>query len=301
MRRCRIAILALTALLLLPAAAALSPTDAVEDADDPQPDDGPVVTPVTPVPPLGPEDPKDTVEDLLGEDADEDTPDEGGSDGWWDWEDVERVGSGVGDALTSSWGLAAIALGALSAGGAWWVGGARLTTPEEVLQNEVRSNIYEYVSETTGAHLHQISEELDLSTTNAVWHLRKLQEAGLVDSKKFNGYRIFYPVDGGVEAQKLSIGVNVLGNDNARRIFEHLTREPGHHQREIARSLDINHGTVRWHLRKMRKAEMVVETKKGNATKYFPTDLGREALTEIGGAVPDPEPAQAPAPEPTPA
>lgn len=298
MRRCRIAALAVIVLLSLPAAVALSPTDTVDESAESGPDGAPTVTPVTPV---GPEDPKDTVEELLGEEADEEDPGGGGSDGWWDWEDVGNVGSNVGDALTSTWGLAAVALGALSAGGAWWYGGARLTTPEEVLENEVRSNIYEYVRETTGAHLHQISEDLDLSTTNAVWHLRKLQEAGLVESKKFNGYRIFYPVEGGVEAQKLSIGVNVLGNDNARRIFEHLAREPGHHQRQIARSLDINHGTVRWHLRKMRKAEMVVETKKGNATKYFPTDLGREALTEIGGAVPEPEPVEAPAADPTPA
>lgn len=282
MRTAQAAVLALLASLFIVATAPVAsavppnPADAVlgPGAADvmggegvPDPDDQP--------------DPREVVERLLGDDADRADPDKGAGDGgFWDWDDVARVGATLGAALTSGYGLAAIALGALSAGGWYLFGGTRLSTPEEVLENDVRSSIYEYVKETTGAHLHQISTDLDLSTTNAVWHLRKLEDAGLVKSKKFNGYRIFYPVEGGIEAQKLSIGVSVLNNDNAQRIFEHLAHHPGKHQRQLARALDINHGTVRWHLRKMRSAEMVVEIKKGNTTKYFPTDLGRRSLAE---------------------
>lgn len=160
-------------------------------------------------------------------------------------------------------------------------GGARFVTPAEVLQNDVRQRIFAYLRERVGANLKQVTDDLSLTTTNAIWHLRKLEEAGLIHSKRFNGYKVFYPAEGGVEARRLSLGKTALVNGNAQEVFEHVVAHPGTHQREIARALGVNHGTVRWHLKKLIYAELVVETRRGKASSYEPTSMGLAALREV--------------------
>ncbi|HEX2021315.1 MAG TPA: helix-turn-helix domain-containing protein [Candidatus Thermoplasmatota archaeon] len=161
-------------------------------------------------------------------------------------------------------------------------GGARFVTPAEVLANDVRQGIYGYLKDRVGANLKQITDDLSLTTTNAIWHLRKLEEAGLIHSRRFNGYKVFYPAEGGIEARRLSLGKTALANAHAQEVFEHVVSHPGTHQREIARALGVNHGTVRWHLKKLMSAEMIVESRKGKASAYEPTPIGLAALREVG-------------------
>lgn len=186
----------------------------------------------------------------------------------------------------------AVGLAGLASAGLFF-GGARFVTPAEVLQNDVRQRIFAYLRERVGANLKQLTDDLHLTTTNAIWHLRKLEEAGLIHSRRFNGYKVFYPAEGGVEARKMSLGKTALANDNAQEVFEHVVANPGTHQREIARALGVNHGTVRWHLKKLMHAELIVETRRGKASAYEPTPIGLSALREVEARKPV---AAAPAP-----
>ncbi|HVM44482.1 MAG TPA: helix-turn-helix domain-containing protein [Candidatus Thermoplasmatota archaeon] len=193
----------------------------------------------------------------------------------------------VADPLTAAgfelpWlAVAGAALGIAGLAAAFFFGGARFVTPAEVLQNDVRRRIYHYLKVRVGANLKQVTDDLALTTTNAIWHLRKLEEAGLIHSKRFNGYKVFYPAEGGVEARKISLGKTALANGNAQEVFEHVVAHPGSHQREIARALGVNHGTVRWHLKKLLHAELIVETRRGKASSYEPTPIGLTALREV--------------------
>lgn len=181
-------------------------------------------------------------------------------------------------------GLALAGLASLAA--AFFQGGARFVTPAEVLANDVRKGIYAYLKDRTGANLKQVTDDLTLTTTNAIWHLRKLEEAGLVHSRRFNGYKVFYPAEGGVEARRMSLGKTALANENAQEVFEHVASHPGTHQREIARALGVNHGTVRWHLKKLLSAELIVETRRGKASAYEPTPMGLAALRQVSAGRP---------------
>lgn len=178
--------------------------------------------------------------------------------------------------------LALMGLGAAAVGFALFQGGARFVTPAEVLQNGVRQQMFAYLKRTVGANLKQLTDDLRLTTTNAIWHLRKLEEAGLIHSRRFNGYKVFYPAEGGIEARRISLGRTALQNENAQEVFEHVVAHPGTHQREIARALGVNHGTVRWHLKKLLSAELITETRQGKAASYVPTTIGLQALRDVG-------------------
>lgn len=190
-----------------------------------------------------------------------------------------------------------VLVGAAGIGIAAWFafrGGAKFVTRENVLENETRSDLYEFIQDKPGTHLRAIADELDLSTTNVLWHLRKLEDADLVRGEKLEGYKVFYPNEG-AEGKRKAMASAVLRNDNAQAILEYIATEPGAHQRAIARALDVNHGTVRWHLRKMLKTDLVLEVKRENTIQYYLTDLGASVMaerTEPSLSEPTPSPAE---------
>ncbi len=163
-------------------------------------------------------------------------------------------------------------------------GGIKYVTPENVLKTEVRKSLYEYIDNFPGSHLREIARELDLKPSNAAWHLRKLEQTNLVRSREIGGKKVYYLVEGGVEARKEAIAEAILRNKNARDIMQYLQDNPGKHLLEIAHALDLNHHTVKWHIKKMYIAELINgDTTNSAYPVYYPTDIGIEAIKNSSG------------------
>ncbi|HDD57302.1 MAG TPA: winged helix-turn-helix transcriptional regulator [Thermoplasmatales archaeon] len=158
-------------------------------------------------------------------------------------------------------------------------GGIKYVTPENVLDKEIRRTIYSYLNEYPGSHLREIARDLDLKPSNAEWHLRKLEQSNLVRSRKIGGKKVYYLVEGGVESRKRAIAESILRNKNARMIMQYLHDNPGKHLLEIARALNLNHHTVKWHIKKLQMAELVEGDRSKSAYPvYYPTEIGLEAV-----------------------
>ena len=159
------------------------------------------------------------------------------------------------------------------------LGGIKYVTPENVLNTEVRKNLYNYIDGCPGSHLREIARELDLKPSNAAWHLRKLEQTNLVRSRVIGGKKVYYLVEGGVEARIEAIAESILRNKNARDILLYLQDNPGKHLLEIANALSLNHHTVKWHIRKMYMAELIDgDTSNSAYPVYYPTEIGVHAV-----------------------
>ncbi len=157
--------------------------------------------------------------------------------------------------------------------------GIKYVTPENVLDTEIRKNLYEYIDECPGSHLREIARELDLKPSNAAWHLRKLEQTNLVRSRYIGGKKVYYLVEGGIESRKQAIAEAILRNKNAREIMQYLHEHPGKHLLEIAHALELNHHVVKWHINKMYLAELVEgDTSNSAYPVYYPTEIGIGAL-----------------------
>ncbi|MDG6228681.1 MAG: winged helix-turn-helix transcriptional regulator [Candidatus Thermoplasmatota archaeon] len=162
------------------------------------------------------------------------------------------------------------------------VGGIKYVTADNVLDTSVRKNLYEYIDEYPGSHLREIARELNLKPSNAAWHLRKLEQTNLVRSRAIGGKKVFYLVEGGIDARKEAVAESILRNDNALRIMKYLVKNPGKHLVEIAHALHLNHHTVKWHIKKMYLAELVEgDTSNSTYPVYHPTDAGMSITQEI--------------------
>ena len=157
-------------------------------------------------------------------------------------------------------------------------GGIKYVTAENVLNTEVRKSLYDYIDNYPGSHLREIARELDLKPSNAAWHLRKLEQTNIVRSRNIGGKKVFYLVEGGIEARKEAVAESILKNDNAKKIMQYLVTHPGKHLLEIAHALKLNHHTVKWHIQKMYLAELVDgDTSNSAYPVYYPTDMGIQA------------------------
>jgi len=162
------------------------------------------------------------------------------------------------------------------------VGGIKYVTPENVLDTEVRKNLYEYIDEYPGSHLREIARELNLKPSNAAWHLRKLEQTNLIRSRAIGGKKVFYLVEGGIDARREAVAESILRNNNARDIIIYLNRNPGKHLLEIAHALKLNHHTVKWHIKKMYMAELIEgDTSNSTYPVYYATDIGIQAINNI--------------------
>ncbi len=159
------------------------------------------------------------------------------------------------------------------------MGGVKYVTPENVLDTEIRKNLYEYIDEYPGSHLREIARELDLKPSNAAWHLRKLEQTNLIRSRAIGGKKVYYLVEGGVEAKQRAVAESILRNKNARDIMTFLSDHPGKHLLEIAHALSINHHVVKWHINKLYGAELIEgDTTNSAYPIYYPTEIGRQYM-----------------------
>jgi predicted transcriptional regulator len=148
-----------------------------------------------------------------------------------------------------------------------------------VLDTEIRKSLYEYIDEYPGSHLREIARELDLKPSNAAWHLRKLEQTNLIRSRAIGGKKVYYLVEGGVEAKQRAVAESILRNKNARDILAYLSEHPGKHLLEIAHALSINHHVVKWHINKLYEAELIEgDTTNSAYPIYYPTEIGRQFM-----------------------
>ncbi len=190
----------------------------------------------------------------------------------------------VRDALSGPTMFAGIAgLGATLMGMAAFASVTRYISPKEALKNPQRAMLYGFIRATPGAHLKQLSEEFKMKTSSILWHIRKLEAADLVHSERANGFRVFYPTEGGIEAKRLSRAITALHNENARRVQEAVQNKPGQSVKELTDRLGIQPGTIRWHLRKLRDFGLVEELVRDDGSQFFGTMLGSKAIETVIG------------------
>ena len=142
------------------------------------------------------------------------------------------------------------------------------------------------VVQTPGANFSKISELLQRSNSTLLWHLKRLEKSGYLKSKKLSGKRVYYPAS--LRSERAEEIIQILSNDTAKKIFLYILNNDEEHcyPLNIARNLDppLHHETVRYHVERMEKAELVKLTKKGKNVFINP---GKEAhkLQDYGNTI----------------
>jgi DNA-binding transcriptional ArsR family regulator len=123
---------------------------------------------------------------------------------------------------------------------------------DEVLEHESREAIYELLDERAGLSLEAICRELDLARSTARHHVRKLEQANMIEHTRMGRSRVHHLVG----ERHRAVREHLLTNGTREAVYEAVTNEAltitG-----IAEHLDVNPGSVHFHLGKLEEAGLV--------------------------------------------
>ena len=101
------------------------------------------------------------------------------------------------------------------------------------LLHPTRREIYKVICENPGAYFYNLAADLaeeNISSGTLSYHLKKLEETGLITSIKMEGKRVYLPkMLREPDIEKLYL---LLRNDNAKKIFLYIVNHEGCYQKK---------------------------------------------------------------------
>jgi len=139
---------------------------------------------------------------------------------------------------------------------------------EEVLDNFVRGQIQGYIVANPGDHYNSIRNALKLNNGTLAWHLRKLEDEGIVKGRTDGIHKRFYPFDTVVPEPDGGALTEVQ-----RMILARVRETPGISQKDIAGLLKVSGSTVNYHIGTLVGQGKVRQQRDGMKIRYFATEL----------------------------
>ncbi len=147
-----------------------------------------------------------------------------------------------------------------------------------LLLHPVRRRIYSMVCERPGAYFFKLANNLNLPQGTLNWHIKRLEEDGLIGSFKFGGRRIYYPI--GMRSEEVEKALYALQVENTRKVFLYVLNNPGCFQLQISRDTGLHHDTVRYHLDRLKEVELVELVRDGRKVRVYPGKNAKKIMDE---------------------
>lgn len=189
-------------------------------------------------------------------------------------------------------GEAALVAGAAGLGALALVGFAlyHRIRPHATLDNETRKSIFEAVCAQPGLGVHELAKLSGVSYSTATYHLERLVGAGMLVMTP-DGNKLCYYKNGGAFTESERRILPLVKNDEAAKLFEAILDTPGTYRAALAERLGVTATTINWHLRRLRDAGLVDETRAGrSAYLYARADAMRDAFASLAIKVGDSDP-----------
>lgn len=169
---------------------------------------------------------------------------------------------------------AALTLGSLSLVAAWLHEPTRyrllpLFSPlysrldrDEILDNDLRREIYEHVEANPGVHYSGIKRDLGLANGTLSHHLRILEDRKLLTSRREGRRKCFYLPDRGDRGSP---------SDTRTRILRLIRNQPGLSQAQVAQQLGTSRQNINYHVSLLEDEGLVTIDRDGRETELKPS------------------------------
>ena len=126
--------------------------------------------------------------------------------------------------------------------------------------------ILSYLTDNPGAQQKDIIQATGYSRGSVSHHLRRLMQGVKICQIKSDAVR-YYPI-GNVTVELHQSMWRLLENEKRKRIFQTILHHPGISQKHIAEEIQIPVTTLRWHLEKMQKGNLILVDENQQRTSY---------------------------------
>ena len=146
------------------------------------------------------------------------------------------------------------------------VEGSKLTR-WEVLENNNRKEIYEFIKEKPGTHLMKIVRELNISNFLVRWHLDMLIKFNYIKNEKINNYEIYYDISISPEVARRNY---LIMNEKCSKILRFLeTNSKGTTKYQLAKNLGMHYNTLTKYISELDEHGLIFKKYCNNRILYF--------------------------------
>jgi predicted transcriptional regulator len=153
---------------------------------------------------------------------------------------------------------------------------------DQMLNHSLRDRIFKEIKSHPGVHYRRLMTQLDLKNGTLVYHLKRLEDSGLIHSELDGMYRRYYPEGLSLPQSTVSdlypVGTATYNyrqyqlSEVQMAIVKVLRNNPGLSQAELAKRLGLSRRVINYHARLLH-ANMVLRIEKdGRRTRCFVED-----------------------------
>lgn len=150
---------------------------------------------------------------------------------------------------------------------------------EHVLDNPVRQRVLQVISMAPGSCIADLRERAGIAWGTTVYHLHRLENAGLVVSVRHAGARRHFAAN--TPASRERAGIAALAHPTAQRIADLVHRTPGIDQTGVCRALGLQAPSASKHLGRLEALGLVTAQRVGRNRLYEATPVLQGALAAL--------------------
>ncbi|MHA1721358.1 MAG: winged helix-turn-helix transcriptional regulator [Promethearchaeota archaeon] len=153
----------------------------------------------------------------------------------------------------------------------------------EIFQNENRQNIIKEILEEPGIHYSKLLKKCNLQPGQLQWHIKVLTQYSVIRKEKIGRYLVFYSkipfIDDNINgsrkenskhsiiSSKTFIPLQLKKSHTTMMILNEIHEEPGISASQIAHHLNLKRNTVKYHVDKLLKTEIIHKEESGRVLK----------------------------------
>ncbi len=146
------------------------------------------------------------------------------------------------------------------------VEGSKLSR-EDILKNQKRKLIYEFIVLNPGVYFNRIIRELKISNHVVVWHLKILLKFNFVKTVKIENHDIYFDFKYNLKDKKLRY---LTSKEKSREIIEYLKKfDYGITKTQLSKELKMHINTVAKYLELLTQVHITFEKKVSKRILYF--------------------------------
>lgn len=139
---------------------------------------------------------------------------------------------------------------------------------EDIFENENRKNIINKILQEPGIHNNELLRKCNLQKGQLQWHLYVLLQYGIIKKEKLGQYISFFPVLSKKEVKKIPLKL-ITKSKTSIKILDLIEKNPGINSAMIAKKLDMSRSSVKYHVDKLAKLDLIILEKYNREIKLY--------------------------------
>ena len=141
-------------------------------------------------------------------------------------------------------------------------------TLKEIFENEHRRKIIRCVLNDPGIHHNELLRDCNLQKGQLQWHLNVLIENNIIKKEIYRQYSIYFPIMNNIDKYKMFEN-GLAKSETTSKILDIIKKNPGITSSEIAQIINLARNTVKYHIDKLLKENLIEQERKGRKIALY--------------------------------